>query len=459
MSEGHILRIGVVRAGKIIEEKLVRKRTTVTVGNGPRNTITLPSTEVPQSFPLFELKGSEYYLNFDDKIGGRISVGEENAADLNAIKVQQQLPRSQYGYQLRLTPQSRGRITIGDFILLFQFVEPPPEPARPKLPPTVKGYWRRNIDWPYTTTFSITMTCMVIIWIWSANVPIIKKEPTIDDIPDRFAKMIMPDKVMEPKKQEEKKGPGAGEGSIAKKKRRAKKNTGGDKGGKNKGNKKSGPVSAAARKAAIEKKVAGKGLLRVLGAKGAGGVAVGGAVADVFSEGSLSGSGEGVFDGVGGLEVASAAGERGSRGFSGAQQAASIKDMGTAGVVGNAGRGGRGKTEARVVARITSAALEEFDSDSRDQQDIVKRIRRRLGGIKHCYEKRLKRNPQLKGKVVIRFVIHPGGKVISVEVVENTTGDPEVASCIAARIRAIRFPPTDGGETAVTYPFILAPGG
>ncbi|RME27495.1 MAG: hypothetical protein D6806_04560, partial [Deltaproteobacteria bacterium] len=166
-----------------------------------------------------------------------------------------------------------------------------------------------------------------------------------------------------------------------------------------------------------------------------------------------------VFDGVGGLEVASAAGERGSRGFSGAQQAASIKDMGTAGVVGNAGRGGRGKTEARVVARITSAALEEFDSDSRDQQDIVKRIRRRLGGIKHCYEKRLKRNPQLKGKVVIRFVIHPGGKVISVEVVENTTGDPEVASCIAARIRAIRFPPTDGGETAVTYPFILAPGG
>jgi TonB family protein len=143
----------------------------------------------------------------------------------------------------------------------------------------------------------------------------------------------------------------------------------------------------------------------------------------------------------------------------GAGSAASIEDMGTRGVVGKAGKGSRGKREARVVARVSSAALQEFDSDSRSQNDIKKVIRRRLGGIKHCYEKRLKRNPDLKGKIVVRFVIHPGGKVIEVEVVENTTGDRELGRCIASRVRSVRFPPAEGGETSVVYPFILAPGG
>ena len=71
---------------------------------------------------------------------------------------------------------------------------------------------------------------------------------------------------------------------------------------------------------------------------------------------------------------------------------ASIGDLGTKGVVGKAGRNTRGKSEARVVARVSSAALQEFDSDTRSQGDIVKVIRRRIGGIKHCYERRLKRN-------------------------------------------------------------------
>ena len=195
------------------------------------------------------------------------------------------------------------------------------------------------------------------------------------------------------------------------------------------------------------------------GAGTACGLAGGDAVADVFSDGAVGGGG-GAFDGVGGgLDIATAPGQRGARGAGGAGETASIDSLGTRGVIGAAGRGTRKKSEARVVARVSSAAMQEFDSDSRSQSDIKKVMRRRLGGIKRCYEKRLKRNPDLRGKVVIRFVIHQGGKIIEVEVVENTTGDPELAACIRARVAAIRFGSTDGGETVVVYPFILAPGG
>ena len=316
----------------------------------------------------------------------------------------------------------------------------------------------RNIDWPYTSTFITVSITFLIIIIWAWNTPVPKKEnTTIDDIPDRFAKMIMPDrkekkpegdggkKADEPVKREKKKKkekeeepePEADEGPGESEEERA--------------------AKAARKRAAMEKKVTGRGLLKILGAKGTVNLPGGSAVADVFSEGSL-GDGVGAFDGVeGGFDVATAEGQKGSRG-AGAGEAATIDNLGTKGVVGGAGKGTRAKSEARVVARVSSAAMQEFDSDSRSQSDIKKMMRRRLGGIKRCYEKRLKRNPELKGKVVIRFVIHPGGKVIEVEIVENTTGDSELAACIRAKVKAIRFSNTDGGETVVVYPFILAPG-
>ncbi|HUU00648.1 MAG TPA: AgmX/PglI C-terminal domain-containing protein [Myxococcota bacterium] len=449
-----ILRIGVIRAGKIIEEKLVRKRAAVSVGAGTRNTIILPGVDAPKSFELFEMRGSDYYLAFTDKMTGRISVGDK-AADLQALKGQGQVRKSGSTYYIKLGAASRGRVGIGDFILLFQFVKPPPEPVRPQLPQIVRGYWVHNIDWPYTSTFGITMACMLTIWIWAGNtVP--AGEMTMKDIPDRFARMIMPDKEIA-KPQEKDNGTG-GEG-VEKPKKKIKKKKETKEAGDGAGNSKEAKAaSAAVRRAKMEKKVSGRGLLKVLGVRGTGGVSAGGAVADVFGDGSVEGSGNGAFDGVGGLDIATAAGQQGQRGMGGAA-AASIGDLNTRGVVGAAGSGGRTKSEARVVARVTSAALEDFDSDSRSQQDIVKKIRQRIGGIKHCYEKRLKRDPDLKGKIVIRFVIHPGGKVISVEIVENTTGDSELAACIAARFRAIRFPSAEGSETSVTYPFILAPGG
>mgnify|MGYP006278990651 CR=1 FL=1 len=453
--KGKILRIGVIQGGKIIEEKLIRKRAAVSVGTSSRNTIVLSAADAPRSFSLFEMRGNEYYLAFDDKMSGRVSVAGQ-AADLQSLKAQNLVKKSGNLYHLKLTEGSRGRVTVGACIILFQFVQPPPEPVRPMLPASVKGYWTRNIDWPYTSTFGVVVIAMLALMISAKQVPL-PKEPDIDDIPDKFVKMAMPDKEpIEEEPEDEGEGPGEDEPKPEKDKKKDKAE---EEPAEDAGDGADAEARKAARRAAMEEKVEGRGLLKVLGAKGPGGMAGDSAVADVFSEGSGEG-GDDVFDNIGGgVDVATAPGQKGSRGGSSAGEAADIEDLGTKGVVGKAGRGGRKKAEARVVARVSSAAVEEFDSDSRSQADIKKVMRRRLGGIKRCYERRLKRNPELRGKVVIRFIIHPGGKVIEVEIVENTTGDSELAACIRSRVRMIRFGPAPGGETVVTYPFILAPGG
>ena len=71
-----ILRIGVVIAGKIVEEKLIRTRDTVTIGQSAKNTFAIPAPELPKTFPVFQITPQGYLLNFSDAMDGRISDGD-----------------------------------------------------------------------------------------------------------------------------------------------------------------------------------------------------------------------------------------------------------------------------------------------------------------------------------------------------------------------------------------------
>jgi hypothetical protein len=76
--------------------------------------------------------------------------------------------------------------------------------------------------------------------------------------------------------------------------------------------------------------------------------------------------------------------------------------------------------------------------------------------IRYCYNKGLRNNPSLKGKVVSKFVITGEGKVSVSKVGSSTLLNPGVENCISARISTWTFPkPRGGGQVTVNYPFIL----
>ncbi|MBN1542089.1 TonB family protein [candidate division KSB1 bacterium] len=54
--------------------------------------------------------------------------------------------------------------------------------------------------------------------------------------------------------------------------------------------------------------------------------------------------------------------------------------------------------------------------------------------IQYCYERELKRNPDLKGKVVIRFTITPAGQVTNPRIVSSTLKSESVERCILSRV-------------------------
>jgi TonB family protein len=117
-----------------------------------------------------------------------------------------------------------------------------------------------------------------------------------------------------------------------------------------------------------------------------------------------------------------------------------------------------GKGDAKVSGQVSTAAP-EVDSADVDRAALSRYIRDRLGAIRGCYERELKRNPGLKGKVVVRFNITPAGRAGDVRIEENTLGSPEVASCISGLMRSWIFPFKPPDEVPVQYPFLFTSAG
>ena len=92
-----------------------------------------------------------------------------------------------------------------------------------------------------------------------------------------------------------------------------------------------------------------------------------------------------------------------------------------------------------VRGRVTDAAP-EVDSADVDREALARYVKRAQGGNPGLLRERAKRNPSLKGKVVVRFSITTSGRASEIEIEENTLGNEAVGSCIRTMIRSWVFP-------------------
>ena len=86
---------------------------------------------------------------------------------------------------------------------------------------------------------------------------------------------------------------------------------------------------------------------------------------------------------------------------------------------------------------------------------IYQLFRRRAVLIRRCYERRLKRQPKLAGKLELQFEIGADGRVKSASVDRDTLSDPSVGRCAVAAIKRWRFPA--GNAITLVYPFVFRP--
>jgi TonB family protein len=79
------------------------------------------------------------------------------------------------------------------------------------------------------------------------------------------------------------------------------------------------------------------------------------------------------------------------------------------------------------------------------------------GALRRCYERRLKMNNLLQGRMEIGLTIGPGGQVQSARISADSVRDPEVASCVRQAVQTWHLPAPTGGCVNVSYPIAFTP--
>lgn len=91
-----------------------------------------------------------------------------------------------------------------------------------------------------------------------------------------------------------------------------------------------------------------------------------------------------------------------------------------------------------------------------DRDVIADVIRRNLGQIRYCYERQLSSNPDLYGKLLVRFTIDAGGGVMDSKIDTSTLKSSLVEGCVLRRMAGWKFPlPKGGTQVRVSYPFLF----
>jgi hypothetical protein len=436
-----VLRVGIIRDGKIEVERVLKPGETATIGPSPKS-MFVQQVELPKpEFPLFEARGGKYYLRFTASMKGKIGAAGA-VVGLEKLIADPSVERDGEVFAWALSEEDRGKVSVDNVTVLFQFVTPPPVVA---VRPTRTDFRPRLVEEDDALLFGFMLlfgALGAIFMVWAAYTDFKVEEPTsIQQLDPKWTKLI----ISKPEPPEVPKTPtddGTGDDKPKDAEKPAEPSEDASK-DKPQGDAKA-PVSDSERKEQARAGALAKS--KTLGFLVTRGESLGGTAVDRFADGGISEVG-GSLRGVSAVTEGDARGS-GVRG-TGDQVGEDVK-------IGSVKQAGGGSTNVQAAAAIAVSvevgAGEVDDPSGTDANAVKSTVTRNSGQLKYCYEQRLKSNPSLAGRVEIEWMIS-GGKVTAASVFTNTTGDDEFAQCIITKIKRWSFDSSLEGE--VTWPFIF----
>ncbi len=492
-----LLRIGILQAGKIVEEKLIRKRERITVGTTPKKcTFYVPKFPSLERVVIDVVDGV-YTIPLGPDMDARVGLGDKT---FGLPELQSQAKRAGKGPPVfPLDERARGKLVFGDVTVLFQFVTPPPAIQKPQALPVIRrtpSQWLAAEGSFLIGIFvSLVMQSSVVAVSMSYTVPEVKKT-----LADRYKKSLKVDVNFEQKKKEEAKKeepkkddeakeekavaalpkqvytpppmpqaqpkPSAQLAQGPKKAPSTERPTGRPAGPA----KPAGDIIGQRRQVVVDKT-----FLRALGSDGdpgggpdtvgvGGGGAASAQIAAAFDRPSngaaMGGDAPGFQDGPAAGPAAGGAGAAPRvAGLSAEEKAAAGMNntLKVEKVAATPAKGPEVKASPRLNVGLSGAArgggIGKLDSAA-----VSTQFKKRASAFRTCYEGRLRDKPNLAGKVVIRFTIGTAGRVTAINVSSNTTGDTPVGACIIDKVRNMRFDKPTNGDVTFSYPIVLSKG-
>jgi pSer/pThr/pTyr-binding forkhead associated (FHA) protein len=452
----------------------------LTVGEDAKNHYIIPSVGIPEEFPLVSIEDDgTAHLSFTEEMKGTIRC-RDKMYSVEELTKEKFVKKSGNQFIVALRRDDFAKLAIGTINFFILYVKPAPR----ILPPPMF-----DRDVLLMRTFIGSALLLILFFVSVSFVP--KPTPvTIDMVPERFAKIVIKKRPKIPqalasKDQSKEGGSVMGEGGRA----RGEEGKAGKKelpqekpmaqviNPKVNGEivkKEPGTPKTVSQAKPRERKVVDANTAKSVGLLKA--FSKSGIKSDLKSLTDGQGEGGG-FDEFGKavqglrgrtLEEGGGAGGKGLKGVGvgGGGTTIGIDGPSTKGF----GRGWSGDGIGEGISgpgrlgikgeHAISIASENIQVLSGLPKDVINAVvQKHRSEIRACYDAALRRNPNLRGKIVIAFTIQPNGIVSSSSVKESTLGDRGLGGCITDRVKSWAFPqPEAPVVTEVSaYPFYLVP--
>ena len=93
----------------------------------------------------------------------------------------------------------------------------------------------------------------------------------------------------------------------------------------------------------------------------------------------------------------------------------------------------------------------------RTSDEVERVFQKYRGRIDSLYNRALRKNPMLQGKVVIELTVAPNGQVVSARIVSSELGDETLERKLVLSIKKFKFPTSKAAQTTITYPIDFLP--
>ncbi len=188
---------------------------------------------------------------------------------------------------------------------------------------------------------------------------------------------------------------------------------------------------------------------------------------DIFGKGGYASGIDAVLSGVGGLQKGGGGGtgRKGEAGIgfgSGYGSGFGGSSGGVDDLLGSLmGGGGGSKVEMKKRGELKMKDPSGADgaglTGGRSRANIMRVVQQNMASLKYAYNRRLADNPDLKGKITVKWAIDEFGKVLFCKVISSTINDPDLEAIIVQKISLWAFGQIDkpGDVTEVVYPFVF----
>lgn len=435
-----VLRIAVLCDGRILTERLMDAGTTVRIGSNATNDLVVPNTDFGTSIPLFSPTPAGYALTTLPDMHGKVTVHSEPASVRALV--------ADGATHIRVSTDDRGKLVVGRTTVLFQFVAPPPTAAhllpgnldfRPRL------FEEDDPIFLGATSLFTGLAAVMLAWVYTSPPPAIVDVIELDP---RIGRIIMlpppltPEPIVDvdpiaepvpvvaevPQEPEIAEVPAQTEGMLPD--------------GRN--------IADLNRDELQEVVERDPFLIELIAGVGADAGQAVGSLFDPEDDGITDI--DAMLENAGGVEVADGRNDSQRRGEGTNNGDVDIDISQMARIPG----GTVGPTEAVVVELIGVVDVGDFEPepDIEDPEAIQTTVRDNRGRMAACYDRILKTNPGLQGRVDIEFYISQG-RVAQAQVFADTTHNSAFTGCLTDAVRRIRFPAGTDGQ--VVFPFVFSP--